>query len=347
MVNSLVNGAEEYLNLAAGIVIVIDADQTVRFINEKGCSLLEASRKEIIGKNWFDHFVPEKQREKIRKLFLHMLQTKEVPFKEYESVVQTKKNNIRYISWYNSIISEEVNQPSGMLSLGEDITDKTMLLQRLSMQEQTKRQQLVSAVIDAQEKERKEIAAELHDNVNQILTTCKLLLEQEIYTGNKSSFIANTAQHLLSAINEIRNISHRLNPMSWEDKDFKQAVQDMVDKINLSLKLKVNVTIEGSEYLEALPSSTSLSIFRILQEQLSNIMKYAEATSVEINIDADENSIDFEVKDNGKGFNLKTVERGLGLRSIYSRAELHNGKVYINTAPGEGCILSVHIPNDF
>ena len=347
MVNSLVNGAEEYLNLAAGIVIVIDADQTVRFINEKGCSLLEASRGDIIGKNWFDHFVPEKQREKIRKLFLHMLQTKEVPFKEYESVVQTKKNNIRYISWYNSIISEEVNQPSGMLSLGEDITDKTMLLQRLSMQEQTKRQQLVSAVIDAQEKERKEIAAELHDNVNQILTTCKLLLEQEIYTGNKSSFIANTAQHLLSAINEIRNISHRLNPMSWEDKDFKQAVQDMVDKINLSLKLKVNVTIEGSEYLEALPSSTSLSIFRILQEQLSNIMKYAEATSVEINIDADESSTDFEVKDNGKGFDLKTVEKGLGLRSIYSRAELHNGKVYINTAPGEGCILSVHIPNDF
>ncbi|MGN6399749.1 MAG: PAS domain S-box protein [Flavisolibacter sp.] len=347
MVNSLVNGAEEYLNLAAGIVIVIDADQTVRFINEKGCSLLEASREDIIGKNWFDHFVPEKQREKIRKLFLHMLQTKEVPFKEYESVVQTKKNNIRYISWYNSIISEEVHQPSGMLSLGEDITDKTMLLQRLSVQEQTKRQQLVSAVIDAQEKERKEIAAELHDNVNQILTTCKLLLEQEIYTGNKSSFIANTAQHLLSAINEIRNISHRLNPMSWEDKDFKQAVQDMVDKINLSLKLKVNVTIEGSEYLEALPSSTLLSIFRILQEQLSNIMKYAEATSVEINIDADENSTDFEVKDNGKGFNLKTVERGLGLRSIYSRAELHNGKVYINTAPGEGCILSVHIPHNF
>ncbi|MGN6165962.1 MAG: PAS domain S-box protein [Flavisolibacter sp.] len=347
MVNRLVRGAEEYLNLTAGIVVVIDAGQTVRFINEKGCSLLEASKEDVIGKNWFDHFVPEKQREKIRKLFLQMLQTKEVPFKEYESVVQTKKNNVRYISWYNSIISSEINQPSGMLSLGEDITDKTMLLQRLSMQEQTKRQQLVSAVVDAQEKERKEIAAELHDNVNQILTTCKLLLEQEIYTGNQSPFIANTAQHLGTAITEIRNISHRLNPMSWEHKDFKQAVHEMADKINLSLKLTVNISIEGSEYLDSLPASTLLSVFRILQEQLSNIMKYAEATSVQINIEADENSTDFEVKDNGKGFDLKTVERGLGLRSIYSRAELHNGKVYINTAPGEGCVLSVHIPNDF
>jgi len=344
MVNRLVSGAEEYLNLTAGVVIVIDAGQIVRFVNEKGCSLLEASKEEVIGKNWFDHFVPEKYREKIRKLFLQLLQTKEVPFKDYESVIQTKKNNVRYISWYNTIIYEEEDQPSGILSLGEDITDKTMLLQRLSMQEETKRQQLVSAVIDAQEKERKEIAAELHDNVNQILTTCKLLLEQEIYTGNKSPFIANTAQHLVSAINEIRNISHRLNPMDWENKDFKLAVQEMVDKINLSSRLKVNVMVEGSEYLDSLPSSISLSVFRILQEQLSNIIKYAEATSVRINIYANESSVDFEVEDNGRGFDLKSVTKGLGLRSIYSRAELLGGRVYINTAPAEGCILSVHIP---
>jgi len=344
MVNSLVSGAEEYLDLAAGIVIVIDAGQIVRFINEKGCALLEASKEDVIGKNWFDHFVPEKQREKIRNLFLQLLQTKEIPVKDYESIVETKKNNIRFIRWYNTVISQEKDQPSGILSLGEDITDKTILLQRLSMQEETKRQQLVTAVIDAQEKERNEIAAELHDNVNQILTTCKLLLEQEIYTGNKSPFIANTSQYLQTAIDEIRNISHRLSPISLENTSFKQAVQEMVNKINLSSRLKVNVMIEGSEYLDSLPSSISLSVFRILQEQLSNIIKYAEATNVEINLHADETSVDFEVKDNGTGFDLKKVTRGLGLKSIYSRAGLHDGRVYINTAPGEGCVLSVHIP---
>ena len=91
----------------------------------------------------------------------------------------------------------------------------------------------------------------------------------------------------------------------------------------------------------------SLSVFRILQEQISNIIKHAKASKIEIAVHADKNSVDFEVKDNGKGFVLKTTTKGLGLKSIYSRAELHSGTVYINTAPGEGCVLSVHIPYNY
>jgi signal transduction histidine kinase len=270
-----------------------------------------------------------------------------MPVQQYENRVLTKKGNTKFISWYHTIISEKESKVSGILSLGEDITDKTILLQRLSMQEETKRQQLISAVIDAQEKERHEIAVELHDNVNQILTTCKLLLEQEAHNGNASAFVINTSQYLQTAIDEIRNLSHRLTPTHLEGISFQQAIEEMANKINLAGRLKISVAIKGVGFLNRLPASVSLSVFRILQEQMSNIIKYAEANKVHIAIYADKDSVDFEVKDNGKGFNLKNATKGLGLKSIYSRAELHNGTVYINTAPGEGCVLSVYIPYNY
>jgi PAS domain S-box-containing protein len=341
---SLLNEAEKYLNLAGGIVIAIDADQIVRFINERGQALLEASKKDIIGKNWFDHFLPAEIKEETRRLFFAFLQTGKLPVQHHENRILTAKGNIKIISWYQAVITEEDNEVSGILSLGEDITDKTLLLHRLSAQEEMKRRQLISAVIDAQEKERQEIALELHDNVNQILTTCKLLMEQEVHNGNASPFVANAGRYLQNAIDEIRNISHRLNPVSPAGLSFKQAIEEMIGKINISSKLKATVVTKGSRFLNDLPASVSLSIFRMLQEQVSNIIKHAAASKIAITIYAGKEAVDFEVKDNGKGFDLRTATRGLGLRNIYSRAELHNGKVYIDSAPGKGCLLSVHIP---
>lgn len=347
MTGSLLKEAEEYLNLAAGIVVEIDADLVVRFINERGCLILEAPKEEIIGKNWFDHFLPRHKGAEMKARFIALFQTPGTPIQKLETTVLTKKGNTRFISWYNAIIKEEKGRISGILSLGEDITDRTILLQRLSMQEEIKRQQLISAVVDAQEKERSEIAVELHDNVNQLLTTCKLLLEQEVHNGNASPFVVNTSKYLQNAITEIRNLSHRLNPTQLEEMSFVQAIEEMADKINLTSLLHVGVAINGSDFLNNLPLPVSLSVFRILQEQISNIIKHAAASKIEITIHADKNSVDFEVKDNGKGFVLKTTNKGLGLKSIYSRAELHSGTVYINTAPGEGCVLSVHIPYNY
>ena len=342
MANSLLKGAEAYLNWAAGIVIFIDVTQVVRFINERGCVLLEASKEDIIGKNWFDSFLPADGREEIRGLFTTLLQTKKLPVRHYENGVFTAKGNIKFISWYQINVSEENGKVRGLLCLGEDITDKTILLRRLSMQEEARRRQLISAVVEAQEKERQEIAVELHDNVNQILTTCKLLMEQE--GESASPLIRNASQYLQQAIDEIRNISHRLNPAYLTEKSFQQAVEEMIGKINLSTTLKATVRTTGVDTLNSLPASLSLSVFRMLQEQVSNIIKHADAGAIDITLYADEKAVDFEVKDNGKGFDLKAATRGLGLKSIYSRAELYRGIVYIDTAPGSGCLLSVHIP---
>ncbi|HYK56795.1 MAG TPA: PAS domain-containing protein, partial [Flavisolibacter sp.] len=122
MTGSLLKEAEGYLNLAAGIVVEIDADLIVRFINERGCLILEASKEEIIGKNWFDHFLPGDKRAEMKALFVALFQTPGRPIQKLETTVLTKKGNTRFISWYNTIIKEEKGRIPAILGLGEDIT---------------------------------------------------------------------------------------------------------------------------------------------------------------------------------------------------------------------------------
>lgn len=189
MINSLSREAETILNKAAGIVIAIDVKERIQFINEKGCELLECERESVIGKNWFETFLPDVNREDLRELFQQILHTGSFDVEEYENSLRTAKGNIRFVKWYHTIALYNDGEAKGVLGLGEDVSDRNMLRHQLSVLEETKRQQLVAAVLEGQEKERRELAHELHDNVNQILTTCKLLLEQELTSGNASPFV--------------------------------------------------------------------------------------------------------------------------------------------------------------
>ncbi|HEX6334980.1 MAG TPA: PAS domain-containing sensor histidine kinase [Flavisolibacter sp.] len=344
MEKTLLNGAEGYLDLVTGMVLGLDVSGTVVFINSQGCRLLEAEKKDVIGHNWFTSFLSAENRDEIRALFHDLVTAERYPPQFFESSIRTLKGNTQFISWYNTIILKERGIVTGILSFGENISEKKILQQRLAMLEEIRRQQLVSAVLEAQEKERSEIAYELHDNVNQILTTCKLLLEQEIHNGNHSPFIENTTRYIQDAIDEIRNISHRLNPAHLKEMSFEQAIREMTQNINLSGRINIEVSISGQEYLDQLPAPVALSVFRILQEHLTNVIKHSRADKAEMVIQASDQSIDVEVKDNGIGFDLKNAAKGIGLKSIYSRVELHNGSVYFNTAPGEGCFLSIYIP---
>ncbi len=344
MNSNLLNGAQVYLDFAGAIMVAINPDQTIRFINKKGCEILGYSREEVVGKNWFELFLPEHERESALQLFNDLLWGKRSPQEYYENTIRTKEGAVRYVKWQNTIITHDNGQTAGTFSSGEDVTENKWLLKRLADHERQKRKQLIAAVLQAQERERSEIAHELHDNIIQILTTCKLLLEQETFLGNRSPLVTNTFKHLQTAIQEIRNLSHSLNPADLTDIDFEGAVRELTQKLGLANKFEITLGFNGSEHLNEMDDSIAVSLYRIIQEQLTNIIKHAEASKVHIQIEATDKSIDLEISDNGKGFLVKKVKKGLGLKSIYSRAEHHNGKVYINSAPGEGCMLSVCIP---
>ena len=344
MTNDLLTRTQDYLDIAGVIIVVIKPDETVELINKKGCELLGYKKEEIEGAKWFEQFVPEDEREESRSYFIQMLQKDSQTIEYYENAVLTKQNEIRIIQWHNTFLRNELGEVIAILSSGEDTTSKKVLQSRLAVQESNRRKQILAAILEAQENERYEIAYELHDNVNQILTTCKILLESEMRKEGGSVFVKNSYRYLQNAIDEIRNLSHRLNPSQLKEIGLESSLQEMLRRLDIAKKFDVQLTINDPVALRQIDYPVSLSIFRIVQEQINNIIKHADASFVRISIELSQQFIDVEIADNGKGFNPGTVDKGLGLTNIRNRAEFHTGISHVSSAPGEGCILSICLP---
>lgn len=344
MKSEILSRTQDYLDIAGVMIVVIRPNQTVELINRKGCEILGYKKREIEGRNWFDAFVPDEERDETRKHLVAIMKGEAEPVECYENPIVTKSGDIRFIQWHNAYLKDEAGKIVAILSSGEDVTFKKILQKRLAALEAERRKQILAAVLEAQENERHEIAYELHDNVSQILTTCKILLENEINDTSASVFVTNTYRYLQNAINEIRNLSHRLNPAQLEDMGLLDAVKDLVARLDLGGKFTVRLDVDDPVALNKLNYHVSLSLFRIIQEQFNNIIKHAEASFVRLSIQASDKAIDMEISDNGKGFDMKKVVKGLGLKNIKNRAEFHHGTSYISAAPGQGCSLSVCIP---
>jgi signal transduction histidine kinase len=219
--------------------------------------------------------------------------------------------------------------------------------EKLLQQELNKHKLLAQAMVDAQEKERAEIGKELHDNINQILSTTKLYLELA-KSDNKErlSLINRSAGNIHNAIREIRNISRSLVPASIGDLGLLDSLIDLVESIQLTRALRVEFYPMGN-FDERLNDKTKLMLFRIIQEQVNNVLKHSGARKlvIELILEETENRIELSMTDDGKGFNPERVsKKGLGLSNIRSRADLFGGKVTIQSAPGRGCKLRVQVP---
>lgn len=228
------------------------------------------------------------------------------------------------------------------LSTMQDITEVCRLRKQL-MQEKIEKQKLVTkATIAAQEKERAEIGRELHDNINQVLAATSLYLEMirdsETY---RKDLIEEAKQQINEVINEIRFVSKSLATPVLLDLGFEESLGELTEPYVNAKKFQVQV--HCSAQTNSLPPSLQLTLYRIIQEQLNNITKYAKASEVIIEVSTNKN-VRLVIKDNGIGFDLSIKRKGVGITNIINRAEAHLGKVQIETSPGQGCQLKVEIP---
>jgi len=219
------------------------------------------------------------------------------------------------------------------------------LTKELFEQEVQKQKMLVKATIDSQEKERQEIGKELHDNINQYLTTARLYLEvaKEKSSGDVLKMINLSHKTLTDIVKEIRKISQSLVPPTLGDIGLIESVQELFDSIKLAHKIKIDFRYRYFDE-SAITGNVKLSLFRIIQEQMNNILKHSMAEKMEVSIQSDAEFVFLKIVDDGKGFDLKNYKKGMGLGNINSRAHLFDGKMKIETAPGKGCTLSVTIP---
>ena len=227
------------------------------------------------------------------------------------------------------------------LALNEEIRQQKAAREKEARQRQ---KEITEAVITAQENERALIGLELHDNVNQVLTTVKLHHEMVLEgLGDPGLLLPRATRYLQECINEIRSLSKRLSAPSLGKISLEESVNDLLDSVMLTKKVQITRKISGVRD-KTLQQDLHVGIYRIIQEQLNNVLKHAEATEILVEVERKDESIRLFISDNGKGFHMQSKKAGIGLKNMQTRAENLNGSFELNSAPGAGCRLKVFIP---
>jgi signal transduction histidine kinase len=198
-------------------------------------------------------------------------------------------------------------------------------------------------IIEAQEREREAIGHELHDNVNQILMAAKLYVEMAMKDVHSKDEKLNTSiEYIKNGISEIRKISRELSAPTLGSQTLLESIESLIEFITCCTDIIIN--FDHSEYKHEVDKEKSLAIYRILQEQLNNILKHAAASKIDITLKQSDKETWIIIIDNGNGFDTKARRNGIGLNNIYSRATLNKGSMTIDSAPGKGCKLEVSLP---
>jgi two-component system sensor histidine kinase UhpB len=204
----------------------------------------------------------------------------------------------------------------------------------------------------AQEEERRRLARDLHDEVNQALTAILLRLEalaQDSPPANIEE--VNELKRLVNqAMEELLNLARQLRPTALDDHGLMPAVETQLKRF--SAHTGVEVTLDADGDVDALPEDVQTAIYRILQEALANIGRHAGATAVAVDIRADDEELELHVRDDGAGFDPTALARGaesdspgagLGLSGMVERARLAGGELDLRSAPGGGTTVTLRI----
>lgn len=268
-----------------------------------------------------------------------------------------KNGKIKFI---NSKIRIECNgdgKPIRLIGFNQNITERRKVEQRLlksikdlaelekELVEQKLKQQvaITEATINAREKEREELGRELHDNINQVLASVKMFLntarENEELRGK---MVQTSYESIEYVIEEIRKLSKTLVQPSL-DAGLVEALFNLTEEINTTNGLQVY--LDGRSYAGGcVAKKKELAIYRIVQEQMNNIVKYAKAGKVFIELRTESKDIFLSVFDDGMGFDPAKKVKGIGLKNIKSRVDFYSGKMNIISSHGKGCTIEILIP---
>jgi two-component system NarL family sensor kinase len=205
-------------------------------------------------------------------------------------------------------------------------------------------------IIEAEERERKRIAGELHDGVGQLFTTVKMnmeiLMERFLIRQPDADILAEKTMAMVDeSCVEVRSIAHQMMPNALIKSGLVSALRDFINKIP-SEKLKISLETKGID--NGLESTTETVLYRVIQESVNNVIKHAQATALDILLLCDKKEITVSIEDNGKGFNTddKSKFTGIGLKNMISRVEFLKGSVDISSSPGKGTLVAIFIPNN-
>ena len=241
------------------------------------------------------------------------------------------------------VIRDEEGKAIRMVGAAQNITDRKRMEQAFLQQELEKQRLIGKATIETQEKERGHIGKELHDNVNQILTTTKLYLElAQTAPELKDELILKSGKNIAHVINEIRSLSRSLMDPTLGDLGLVESINDLIENVNLTRRIRARLQVVGAPET-SLNKEQQLMLFRIIQEITNNAVKHARAENLMIELVQATDHFRLTVTDDGQGFDPARIKKGSGLLNIQNRVSLVSGTLKIESTPN-GTTMHITFP---
>jgi signal transduction histidine kinase len=228
------------------------------------------------------------------------------------------------------------------------IQAKEKEVQAMKLEKVLKDQEIfgIDAMLEGQEKERQRMAADLHDNLGSLLATLKLHFHsiKDFEETEQNKLLQKSNDLLEEAYQKVRGMAHAGNAGVNAKEGLVPAVKDFASKVSILNRLVIEVEEHGMN--RRLENTLEITIFRIIQELITNIIKHAQADSVVIHLTQHEDTINLMVEDNGIGFDISQIKPsgGMGLHSIQKKIENLGGQVTIDSIAEKGTTIIIDVP---
>jgi two-component system, NarL family, sensor histidine kinase NreB len=315
----------------SSIVVVTDHRGIIQYVNDKTCEITKYTKEELIGQN---HRVINSGYH-TKSFFKDLWKTISSGNVWHGEIKNRAKDNTFY--WVNTTIMpfiDEEGKSYQYLAIRNEITALK------EAEEEIKR--MILKVMNIQEEERKRVSREIHDGIGQSLFGLAIQLDHLIgESENNPKELVNIRKTVTEIISDVRGLAWNLRPSVLDDFGVIPAIRTYIDNFKEYFDIDVKFLCELRRRLEP---NVETALYRIVQEALKNVGKYAEVSEASVEIWEDETNIQVRIIDYGKGFIPKLDRTGVGLFSMEERAKSIGGYLDICSSPGRGTVISLSIP---
>lgn len=329
------------------ISVMVDSEATVTFCNDFFLNLVGWHRDEVMGTNWFDRFIPQDQGT-VKRLFTSFCAGGTFPAHLQNDIV-TRGGERRFISWNNTVLRDRRGNVTGIMSIGEDITDRILAENALSSyQEQLEK--LAAELSLAEERERRRLAADLHDRIGQSLAFASIKTHalRGFVTDGGAGHLADLTELMEQVIRDVRTLIFQISPPLLYEVGLEAALEWLAESIQQEHGFPVIFFDDGEP--KPLAEEMKVTLFQVAREVLINAAKHARPGRVSLEVGRRGKRIVLVIADDGVGFDISSVavnsmtHSGFGLFSIRQRMETLGGQVDVDSLPGRGSTVTVTAP---
>lgn len=313
----------------SSIVAITDRQGIIQYVNDKFCEVSQYARSELIGQ---DHRIINSGYHD--KAFMRNLWQTIGSGKVWRGDIRNRAKNGSYY-WVNTTIVPLLDpdgRPFQYLAVRTEVTRLKIVEEELK--------QMMTKVMMIQEEERKRFSRELHDGIGQSMFSLLIQVDR-LLTKQATPELSALRNDLSFVMEDIRSLAWELRPSVLDDLGAVPAIRSYIE--NYSEHYGIEVAFVADK-IGRLSIEKETAIFRVIQEALTNIARYADVSSAKVSIRENNSEVVVLIEDEGQGFQRETSRKGVGLFSMEERARGAGGKLNIHSEPGRGTTVELIIP---